>query len=333
MSRKAQPTFQLDGKSEPANQSEVPGAWFGKEWDREGRSIGRWTGSRRLIKQTRDKSRSHQTWTRRRDRRRKAKVVEEGEPLFDHRLAGRGNDGQRVELRPSQALAGARIDLARKPGPNLTQLRPCPVWAPRTVGAEPRPRQMDRACLLTPIFIMGSNMAECHPVAFRFVMQAKLKPGPKSCTPIPRFTRTSAMADTYAPLRAGSDIVFLGGLIRYVLEEEKYFKEYVVSLYQRLDDPDHRRVQATPRIWPASFQASTRIARKYDPAKSWRYDVRAFGGSGQPARSRSRTIPPVLQRSGRGSLPSPPIGPIRRLRRPASACSRSLKPPLRPLHP
>src|SRR4051812_7073846 len=70
-------------------------------------------------------------------------------------------------------------------------------------------------------------MAECHPVAFRWVMQAKLK-GATVIHVDPRFTRTSAMADLYAPIRAGSDIAFLGGLIRYVIENEKYFKEYVV---------------------------------------------------------------------------------------------------------
>src|SRR5262245_44198093 len=71
------------------------------------------------------------------------------------------------------------------------------------------------------IFIMGSNMAECHPVAFRWVIQAKTR-DKDPCTVIhadPRFTRTSAMANIYAPVRAGSDIVFLGALIKYVLDK------------------------------------------------------------------------------------------------------------------
>src|SRR5437660_9397993 len=67
------------------------------------------------------------------------------------------------------------------------------------------------------ILIMGSNMAECHPVGFRFVMQAKLR-GAKVLHADPRFTRTSAMADVYAPLRAGTDIVFLGALVKSVLD-------------------------------------------------------------------------------------------------------------------
>jgi formate dehydrogenase major subunit len=77
------------------------------------------------------------------------------------------------------------------------------------------------------VVIEGSNMAECHPVAFRWVMQAKLN-GATIIHVDPRFTRTSAMADIYAPIRAGTDIAFLGGLIRYVIENEKYLKDYVV---------------------------------------------------------------------------------------------------------
>src|SRR5437764_12074423 len=71
------------------------------------------------------------------------------------------------------------------------------------------------------ILIMGSNMAECHPVAFRWVIQAKTR-ADDPCTVIhadPRFTRTSALANLYAPLRAGSDIVLLGALIKYVLDK------------------------------------------------------------------------------------------------------------------
>src|SRR5215475_1321528 len=78
------------------------------------------------------------------------------------------------------------------------------------------------------IMIMGSNMAECHPVAFRWVMKAKER-GAKLIHVDPRFTRTSAMADIHAPIRAGSDIVFLGGLINWVISNERYFKEYVVN--------------------------------------------------------------------------------------------------------
>ena len=71
-------------------------------------------------------------------------------------------------------------------------------------------------------------MAECHPVGFRWVMEAKQR-GATIIHVDPRFTRTSAVADIYVPIRAGTDIVFLGALISHVIKNERYFKEYVVS--------------------------------------------------------------------------------------------------------
>jgi formate dehydrogenase major subunit len=76
--------------------------------------------------------------------------------------------------------------------------------------------------------IQGSNMAECHPVGFQWVMEAKAR-GATVIHVDPRFTRTSAVADVYLPLRAGSDIVFLGAIINYVLANEKYFRDYVIA--------------------------------------------------------------------------------------------------------
>ena len=71
-------------------------------------------------------------------------------------------------------------------------------------------------------------MAECHPVGFQWVMEAKAR-GAKIIHIDPRFTRTSAVSDTHVPLRAGSDIVFLGGIVKYILDNEKYFAEYVTA--------------------------------------------------------------------------------------------------------
>ncbi len=71
-------------------------------------------------------------------------------------------------------------------------------------------------------------MAECHPVGFQWVMEAKAR-GATIIHIDPRFTRTSAMADFHVPIRAGSDIAFLGGIIKYILDNEKYFLEYVVN--------------------------------------------------------------------------------------------------------
>ena len=71
-------------------------------------------------------------------------------------------------------------------------------------------------------------MAENHPVGFQWVIEAREKNKATVIHVDPRFTRTSAMADIWVPLRCGSDILFLGALIRHVLENEKYFREYVV---------------------------------------------------------------------------------------------------------
>jgi formate dehydrogenase major subunit len=69
-------------------------------------------------------------------------------------------------------------------------------------------------------------MAEQHPVGFQWVMEAKER-GAKLIHVDPRFTRTSAMADLHVPLRAGSDIVFLGAIIHHILENGREFREYV----------------------------------------------------------------------------------------------------------
>ena len=107
------------------------------------------------------------------------------------------------------------------------------VWVPDLVNAD---------CIL----IEGSNFAEAHPVAYRFVMQAKER-GATIIHVDPRFTRTSALSDVYVGIRAGSDIAFLGGLINYVLTHERWFPDYVLRLFRRgkarfSDDLVHERV-------------------------------------------------------------------------------------------
>ena len=69
-------------------------------------------------------------------------------------------------------------------------------------------------------------MAECHPVGFQWVMEAKER-GAKVIHVDPRFTRTSALADLHVPIRAGTDIAFLGGIVNHILEHERWFREYV----------------------------------------------------------------------------------------------------------
>jgi len=78
------------------------------------------------------------------------------------------------------------------------------------------------------ILIMGSNAAENHPIAFKYVTEAMEK-GAKLISVDPRFTRTSSKADIYAALRSGTDIAFLGGMIKYILDNNLYNKEYTAA--------------------------------------------------------------------------------------------------------
>ena len=78
------------------------------------------------------------------------------------------------------------------------------------------------------VIMPTSNWAECHPVSYKWVMKAKER-GAKIIHVDPRFTRTSATADIWVPIRSGTNIVYFGGLIRYAIESKKYFHDYVVA--------------------------------------------------------------------------------------------------------
>jgi formate dehydrogenase major subunit len=117
------------------------------------------------------------------------------------------------------------------------------------------------------ILIMGSSMAENHPVGFQWVMEAREK-GAKIIHVDPRYTRTSAMADVWVPLRAGSDIIFLGALVHYVLENGKEFRDYVVHYTNaptilREDFRDTEDLGGLFSGWDVE-------KKKYDP-ESWLY--------------------------------------------------------------
>ena len=136
-------------------------------------------------------------------------------------------------------------------------------------------------------------MAECHPVAFRWPMKAKVEHGATIVHVDPRFTRTSAMADVYAPVRAGSDIAFLGGLINYVLSSKRwnsdpFFREYVVHYtnaativredFKDTDEADGAfsglmEYTGNKKDWP--FDG---FVGEYNPA-SWQYARRSGGNA------------------------------------------------------
>ena len=78
------------------------------------------------------------------------------------------------------------------------------------------------------LLILGANPAENHPISFRWILKAKEK-GAKLITVDPRYTRSAALSDLYAPMRSGSDIAFFGGMINYILENNLYFEDYVLN--------------------------------------------------------------------------------------------------------
>ena len=118
------------------------------------------------------------------------------------------------------------------------------------------------------ILIMGSNMAENHPVGFQWVMEAKER-GTKLIHVDPRFSRTSAVADIWAPLRAGSDILFLGALINYVLQHGKDFREFVVNYTNAsvIISEDFKDTEDLDGL----FSGWDPERRAYDP-RTWAYD-------------------------------------------------------------
>lgn len=118
------------------------------------------------------------------------------------------------------------------------------------------------------ILVMGSNMAESHPIAFRFVMQAKAR-GATFIHADPRFTRTSAMADIHTFVRAGTDIAFLGGIIRYILENDLWFKEYALEYTNIATIIDGRFEDAGEP--DGLFSGWDEEGRKYN-YESWQYE-------------------------------------------------------------
>lgn len=110
-------------------------------------------------------------------------------------------------------------------------------------------------------------MAEAHPVAFRWVVEAKER-GATILHVDRRFTRTSALADIWAPIRVGADIAFLGGLIHHVLDKELDFREYVVNYTNAscLLKPEFRDTEDLDGF----FSGWNSDRNEYD-SSSWRY--------------------------------------------------------------
>jgi formate dehydrogenase major subunit len=83
------------------------------------------------------------------------------------------------------------------------------------------------------VMVMGGNPAEAHPCGFKWVVEAKAHNKAKLIVVDPRFTRTAAVADVFAQIRPGTDIAFLGGMIRHLLDKGAIQKDYVASYTTR----------------------------------------------------------------------------------------------------
>jgi len=141
---------------------------------------------------------------------------------------------------------------------------------------------------------MGSNMAEAHPVGFQWVMEAKSR-GTEVVHIDPRFTRTSALADRHVPLRAGSDIAFLGGVINYILSNELDFREYVTAYTNAsfIVDREFRDAEDLDGLFSGYDEATA----SYD-SSTWQYERTDAEEDGADAKERS-----VPYQSGSGGPP------------------------------
>ena len=143
------------------------------------------------------------------------------------------------------------------------------------------------------ILIVGSSMAEAHPVGFRWVVKAR-EQGTTVIHVDPRFSRTSSMADMWAPLRAGTDIVFFGGLINYVFEKDRVFRDWVVA-YTNASILVREDFQG-PEDLDGLFSGWNEDTKSYD-ASTWQYDRDETGAPRRdPRLEHPRSIYQVLRR-------------------------------------
>jgi len=121
------------------------------------------------------------------------------------------------------------------------------------------------------VLIMGGNAAEAHPCGFKWVTEAMQQRKAKLLVVDPRFTRSAAVADFYAPLRVGTDIAFLGGVIHYLLSNDRIHHDYV-----KLNTDATFLVKDTFKFDNGFFSGYNEAARAYDKS-SWGYQVGADG--------------------------------------------------------
>ena len=117
------------------------------------------------------------------------------------------------------------------------------------------------------VMVMGGNAAEAHPCGFKWVTEAKAHNHAKFIVVDPRFTRSASVADFYAPIRTGTDIAFLGGVIHYLIANDKIQHEYVKAYTDA-----SFIVREDFKFEDGLFSGYDAAKRKYDKA-SWMYEM------------------------------------------------------------
>ncbi len=119
------------------------------------------------------------------------------------------------------------------------------------------------------ILVMGSNLASNHPISMKWVNKAQQR-GAKLICVDPRFTQTAAVSDLYVPIRSGTDIAFLGGMIKYILDNDLYFRDYVVNYTDApfLVHPDFKMPGELEGVFSGYDEKDT----KYD-RKTWAFQL------------------------------------------------------------
>jgi len=120
------------------------------------------------------------------------------------------------------------------------------------------------------VVVMGGNAAENHPMSFKWITKAMEERGAKLIVVDPRFTRSAAKADIYAPIRSGSDITFIMGMINYIIQNKKYHEDYVKHYTNStlLINPGFKM----PGDLNGLFSGYDSTARKYDTS-TWGYQL------------------------------------------------------------
>lgn len=140
------------------------------------------------------------------------------------------------------------------------------------------------------VLIMGGNPAEAHPVGFKWVIEAKIRNGAKVIVVDPRFNRSAAVADIYSPVRAGSDVTFLMGMVNYLLSNDRIQHEYV-----RAYTNASLIVRSDYRFDDGLFSGYDAKTRRYDRS-SWAYELDEQGHARRdPSLSHPRCVLNLLK--------------------------------------